>query len=356
MTSTVSHNPAGLGNLPARQNIRLPDPSGRRASNQPQAQCPQPGQPDHARQLAFPVRCQRLAPSAARTPSATACWARTSPPPATRRNTPYSAARNFFGEQMDRLHQRAAADVGNHQPAALPEKSRVMRRGRRRGRVGFSLVCGHGRWTIREPDGSGKRFQEVQAADFCRVPANPAKSIRPPCAPARCRRARTLRWECRPRDNTAASQKKSTPTGRVWPTLRRNCRTSGSFGFVSSGRHGASFVLEIFADNFFARSNAVISRRTPASVSPGSVRRSIVMAQRSGTMFGWVPPEIMPTFTVPCRAADVCVFATARHNPFRALPRCAPFRGRHFGRAAAWRHAPPCRAFRVAATNCPCAR
>src|ERR1035441_10087179 len=68
-----------------------------------------------------------------------------------------------------------------------------------------------------------------------------------------------------PRDNTAASQKKSTPTDRAWPTLHRKRRTNGSFGLVSSGRHGANFVLEIFADNLFARSNAAISRRTLVS-------------------------------------------------------------------------------------------
>src|ERR1017187_2680384 len=101
-----------------------------------------------------------------------------------------------------------------------------------------------------------------------------------------------------PRDNTAASQKKSALAGRVWPTLRKKRRTNGSFGLVSSGRHGASFVLEIFADNLFARNNTAISRGTLVSVSPGNVRRSMVMAQRSGTIFGWVPPQIVPTFTV----------------------------------------------------------
>ena len=74
--------------------------------------------------------------------------------------------------------------------------------------------------------------------------------------------------------------------------------TSGNFGFVSSGNAGASFALEIFADNFFDLSSAAISRCTPASVSPGSVRRSIEILQRSGTMFGCVPPEMVPTFTV----------------------------------------------------------
>ena len=52
------------------------------------------------------------------------------------------------------------------------------------------------------------------------------------------------------------------------------------------------------AASFFARSNSVISRRTEISVSPGSVRRSIRILQLSGTMFGCVPPEIVPTFTV----------------------------------------------------------
>jgi hypothetical protein len=75
---------------------------------------------------------------------------------------------------------------------------------------------------------------------------------------------------------------------------------------------GASFVLEIFADNFFARSNAAISRRTPDSVSPGSVRRSIVIAQRSGTMFGWAPPEIVPTFTVAVPSSGCAAAAQSR--------------------------------------------
>ena len=44
--------------------------------------------------------------------------------------------------------------------------------------------------------------------------------------------------------------------------------------------------------------SAAISRRTAASVSPGSVRRSISMAQASGTMLGWVPPLMTPTLMV----------------------------------------------------------
>ena len=44
-----------------------------------------------------------------------------------------------------------------------------------------------------------------------------------------------------PGDSTAASQKKSTPRGRAWPRFRKNCRTSGSPGSVSSGRAGRQF-------------------------------------------------------------------------------------------------------------------
>ena len=41
-----------------------------------------------------------------------------------------------------------------------------------------------------------------------------------------------------------------------------------------------------------------ISRWTPASDSPGKVLRSTRMLQWSGTVLAWVPPEIVPTFTV----------------------------------------------------------
>jgi hypothetical protein len=89
-----------------------------------------------------------------------------------------------------------------------------------------------------------------------------------------------------PADKIAASQKKWTPSGFVRPMPFKNFWTSGSLKLVSNGNAGASFALEIFEDNFLARSSAEISRRTPASVSPGNVRRSIEILQQSGTIFG----------------------------------------------------------------------
>ena len=161
-----------------------------------------------------------------------------------------------------------------------------------------------------------------------------------------------------PADNTAASQKKSTPTGphladapqklpdqrQLWVRFQRQRRRQ-----LRAGN---------FRRQFLSRAaSAAISRRTPASVSPGNVRRSIVIAQLSGTMFGCVPPEIVPTFTVARAEQRMFSFPQPRRViRFKHVRRCAPFRGRHFCRAAASRRAPPCRAFRVAATSCPCAR
>ena len=47
-----------------------------------------------------------------------------------------------------------------------------------------------------------------------------------------------------------------------------------------------------------AQQGVLISRRTPASVSPGRVRRSSRIVQRSGTMLAWEPPQMAPTLTV----------------------------------------------------------
>src|SRR6266700_2863283 len=79
---------------------------------------------------------------------------------------------------------------------------------------------------------------------------------------------------------TEASQKKWTPAGPVRPTLRRNCRTTGSPGLISRGRQGAALPLASVAGRCFLRSNELISRATATSVSPGKVRRSMVIVQR----------------------------------------------------------------------------
>ena len=138
----------------------------------------------------------------------------------------------------------------------------------------------------------------ISKANPSRAPVPPAKSIRPPCAPAPSRPARTPRSESRP---------PTTP-----PRRRRNQRPAASSGRHIAKTAGRAAVWDLFPAakparasrwkssriNFLARRKAAISRCTPASVSPGNVRRSTAILQRSGTMFGCAPPEIVPTFTV----------------------------------------------------------
>ena len=208
---------------------------------------------------------------------------------------PYSRRRDFFVQQM---HARTSSRRCRRSQSSASRSGGKRRREAGRQPSVRSVVCGHGRWTIRKSAGSRKRFQEFQKQIF---PALQCRQRNPFVRRVRLRNVARTEHHARNaarRQHRRVAKEIDARRAVVWPTLRRNCRTSGSFGFVSNGSAGASLALEIFAHNFFARRNAAISRRTPASVSPGNVRRSIVMVQRSGTMFGCVPPEIVPTFTV----------------------------------------------------------
>ena len=148
--------------FPGRQNFHLPDPHAE-SQQETQPERSQPCQPDHARQLAFPVRGQRLGGLLGehhlqRHIRHEHHHCQQHPEHAIFRR------RDFFVQQMDRVHHHATGYIRNHQPATLAEKCGVMRSGACRGRLGCG--CGHGRRTIKEPDGSGKRFQKVQKQIF----------------------------------------------------------------------------------------------------------------------------------------------------------------------------------------------
>src|ERR1035437_9834449 len=271
-------------------------------AQRPDDERPQPHQPDHSRQLPLPAVRQRQR-RLLREHHLQRHRRQARHHHQQRNERSVFRVGDVFVERMHSQRHRPAHNVRNHQPAALPEKRRVRLVVNRRYR--FSFFNSHKFSKKSFACFVSLRFQPVQGSDLKNLTSKsfPRSSSAieihssAVCACAMSPGPNTT-LGMPPRDNTAASQKKSTPARRAWPTLRKKSRTNGSFGLVSSGRHGASFVLKIFAGSFFARSNAAISRRTLVSVSPGSVRRSIVIAQRSGTMFGWVPPQIVPTFTV----------------------------------------------------------
>jgi len=123
---------------------------------QKQTERPQPRQPDYARQLAPPVRCQRLR----RLLRHHHLQRHARHKHRHRQQHAEDAVfrrRDFFVQQVNRVHHGATADIRNHQPAALPEKMPV-RRGRRRGSC-FNFFCRHECRKIRNRNGSGKRIQ-----------------------------------------------------------------------------------------------------------------------------------------------------------------------------------------------------
>ena len=75
-------------------------------------------------------------------------------------------------------------------------------------------------------------ISESSEAGFCRAPANPTKSIRPPCAPARCRRGQIPRSECRP--------------VTIPPHRRKNQRPQAGPGRRSAGSAGPAADLDSF--------------------------------------------------------------------------------------------------------------
>ena len=202
-----------------------------------------------------------------------------------------------LGQEMHARRHRAARDGRDHQPAALAEKRRVRLVVNRRNR--FSLCRGHERWKIRKAElVQGSDFRKFKSRFFPRSSAASEIHSSAVCACAMSPGPNTT-LGMPPADNTAASQKKSTPSGPRLADAPQKLPDERQFwdSFPAATPARAScwkFSRTIFSRA--ARRRFPAARRLPSR--PATCAGQSVMAQLSGTMFGCAPPEIVPTFTV----------------------------------------------------------